>query len=70
MTTTAVDPVCGMDVEVSPSTPTAEVDARTYYFCAPGCRKAFVKDPASFLGEKAGSGHGCGHCGDHHHDHH
>jgi len=30
------DPVCGMDVEESPSTPKADHDGRTLYFCSAG----------------------------------
>jgi xanthine dehydrogenase accessory factor len=41
--TTAVDPVCGMTVAVSPATPSAERDGVTSWFCGPGCRAAFVE---------------------------
>jgi xanthine dehydrogenase accessory factor len=44
----AIDPVCGMTVAMVPSSISAEVDGVTYWFCAPGCRKAFLKDPASY----------------------
>jgi xanthine dehydrogenase accessory factor len=40
---TAVDPVCGMTVAVSPATPSAERDGVTSWFCGPGCRAAFVE---------------------------
>ncbi len=46
---TAVDPVCGMTVDVDPSNHPFEHEGRTYYFCCPGCRHAFAKDPAAFL---------------------
>ncbi len=49
----AVDPVCGMTVDVGPDTPQSEFEGRTYYFCCPGCRHAFAKDPMSFLGQEA-----------------
>ena len=45
----AVDPVCGMTVAVGPETPQAEHDGTTYWFCCPGCRSRFAKDPAAFL---------------------
>ncbi len=50
----AVDPVCGMDVEVKKSPGgTHMFDGTTYYFCGPGCRVAFSKEPAAYLsGEK------------------
>jgi xanthine dehydrogenase accessory factor len=38
----AIDPVCGMTVEVATARWTAEKDGQTYYFCAPGCRRAFL----------------------------
>jgi xanthine dehydrogenase accessory factor len=39
---TALDPICGMLVDVATARWTAERDGQTYYFCAPGCRKAFL----------------------------
>lgn len=46
----AIDPVCGMTVEVASARHTFEHEGTTYYFCCPGCRKAFEKDPAAFIG--------------------
>lgn len=46
--TTAVDPVCGMHVDVSSARHTAEVDGATYYFCCPHCRARFLGDPKSY----------------------
>jgi xanthine dehydrogenase accessory factor len=46
----SVDPVCGMTVEVGTARHTVEHDGTTYYFCAPGCARAFKKDPADFIG--------------------
>jgi xanthine dehydrogenase accessory factor len=40
--TTAIDPICGMEVDVATARWTAEKDGQTYYFCAPGCRRAFI----------------------------
>ncbi|HEX6596957.1 MAG TPA: XdhC family protein [Acidimicrobiales bacterium] len=40
--TTAVDPVCGMTVDVNERTPSAERDGKTYWFCCPGCRWRFL----------------------------
>jgi xanthine dehydrogenase accessory factor len=45
----AVDPVCGMTVAVGPDTPTAEHEGTAYWFCCPGCRSRFAKDPTAFL---------------------
>ena len=46
--TTARDPVCGMEVEVAGARHTAEVGGVTYYFCCPHCRMAFLKDPGAY----------------------
>ena len=43
---TAIDPICGMQVDVASARWTAERDGQTYYFCAPGCRKAFLASSA------------------------
>ena len=45
----AKDPVCGMEVDVQSARHTAEHEGKTYYFCAPGCKKAFDADPMKFL---------------------
>ena len=45
----AIDPVCGMDVKADESGRPYEYEGETYYFCCPGCRSAFSKDPASYL---------------------
>ena len=49
----ATDPVCGMSVTVEESSISLEYDGETYYFCCPGCRRAFEKDPASYMAEGA-----------------
>ncbi|MEX0705554.1 MAG: XdhC family protein [Nitriliruptoraceae bacterium] len=53
VTEQAIDPVCGMTVDVGASTPSFEHDGVAYHFCCPGCRHAFSKDPLSFLGQEA-----------------
>jgi xanthine dehydrogenase accessory factor len=45
---TAIDPVCGMSVAMVPSSLSAEVDGTTVWFCAAGCRKAYLADPARY----------------------
>lgn len=47
--TDVVDPVCGMTVTAIPANRPLEYQGTTYYFCAPGCRAAFQKDPAAFI---------------------
>jgi len=42
----AVDPVCGMTVAVTGSTPRAEHQGASFYFCCEACRDAFEEDPA------------------------
>ena len=46
---TAKDPVCGMDVETSTARLKSEYRGKTYYFCGPGCKKAFEANPEKFL---------------------
>jgi xanthine dehydrogenase accessory factor len=46
---TAVDPVCGMTVEIGPATPSHSHQDQTYYFCCPACRGRFERDPQRFL---------------------
>ena len=48
-TPTATDPVCGMSVDPAAAKHTTEHQGQTYYFCAPGCKKAFEADPAKYL---------------------
>ena len=45
----AIDPVCGMTVEIATARFSTEHHGTTYYFCAPGCLRAFEKDPAAYL---------------------
>ncbi len=43
---TAVDPVCGMSVDVEQARFVSEHEGRVVYFCAAGCKRAFDADPA------------------------
>jgi hypothetical protein len=45
---TAIDPVCGMSVEISTAQYTFESEAGTAYFCSAGCRTAFIANPDAF----------------------
>lgn len=45
----SVDPVCKMVVEESKAAATSEYKGKKYYFCAPGCKKAFNKSPEKYL---------------------
>lgn len=46
---TAVDPVCGMTVEVTATTPSAVYEGETYYFCCIGCRRHFEGAPTTYV---------------------
>ena len=46
---TATDPVCGMEVAVSPVARHILYQGRTYYFCSAGCEAKFAADPARYL---------------------
>ena len=48
---THIDPVCGMQVEEGPNAITAMYKGQTYYFCAPGCKLDFQRDPEKYLRE-------------------
>ena len=51
---TATDPVCQMDVDTGkPPGGSWEHNGQQYYFCGPGCNRAFQKEPEAYLsGEK------------------
>jgi uncharacterized protein len=39
----AIDPICGMAVDTTSATASAERDGVTYYFCSPGCQQRFER---------------------------
>ena len=45
----AIDPVCGMTVDPESAAAKREYNGTTYYFCNPGCAKAFDRTPETFL---------------------
>ena len=45
----ATDPVCGMTVLVDDAKYHTVHDGADYWFCAPGCQRAFTADPQAFL---------------------
>lgn len=49
--THAIDPICGMSVEIAGARHTAEHAGRTWYFCCGGCRERFLADPARYAAE-------------------
>ncbi len=45
----AKDPICDMDVDEKTAAGTSEYKGKTYYFCAPGCKKTFDENPEKHL---------------------
>ena len=45
------DPVCGMDVTPESAAGKSEYKGQIYYFCPPGCKASFDKDPEKYLGK-------------------
>lgn len=58
----AKDLVCNMDVDEKNAKWTAVYKGKTYYFCAPGCKKAFEDEPDLYLNAEISE--------DQHHKHH
>jgi Cu+-exporting ATPase len=48
------DPVCGMDVKESEAAGTSVYRGKTYYFCAPGCKKKFDEHPEVYIKSEEG----------------
>ena len=48
----AIDPVCGMSVEIAGARYTCDHGGETFYFCCPACRKSFVRAPDEYLVHK------------------
>ena len=46
---TAVDPVCGMDVNIQTAQFTLDHEGKTYYFCSRGCMLDFQDEPDKYL---------------------
>jgi xanthine dehydrogenase accessory factor len=46
---TALDPVCGMEVEIDGALHVLERGGRTYFFCGAHCRASFGAEPDRFL---------------------
>ncbi len=45
----AIDPVCKMEVDPDTAQWQSEYHGQTYYFCAPGCKASFDKDPKKYF---------------------
>lgn len=46
--TEAIDPVCGMTVDISTAKFVTEHEGEKVYFCCPACKAQFEKEPAAF----------------------
>lgn len=55
------DPVCGMEIDPKTAAQKSTYQGQTYYFCSPGCKAAFDKEPQKYA-QKAEGGHA-----EHHH---
>jgi len=58
----AVDPVCHMEVDPAAAAGKSEYGGQAYYFCSPGCKRAFDQNPEKYLSGAAGPAG--------HHEHH
>jgi YHS domain-containing protein len=47
----AKDLVCGMEVDPKTAAAKTEYKGKAYYFCAPGCKVAFEKNPERYVKE-------------------
>jgi Cu+-exporting ATPase len=47
----AKDPVCGMEVDEKTAAGKSEYQGKTYYFCSPGCKRSFDKEPEKYAGK-------------------
>jgi xanthine dehydrogenase accessory factor len=52
----AVDPICGMQVEVVSAKHSYEYASQLYFFCCAGCQTKFAKDPQQYIRYETPSG--------------
>lgn len=45
----AIDPVCGMEIDSKTAAGSSTYEGKTYYFCNPGCKLHFDKEPKKYL---------------------
>jgi xanthine dehydrogenase accessory factor len=50
---TSIDPVCQMTVTANEKSRPFSYQGQTYYFCCPGCRATFEKEPAKYIAQEA-----------------
>lgn len=57
MANTVIDPVCGMEIDPATAAGISEYQGQTYYFCAPGCKASFDKNPEKYLNRSENQDH-------------
>ncbi len=45
----ALDPVCGMTVDIASAKYMSEYETQLYYFCGAGCKRSFDKEPEKYV---------------------
>lgn len=45
----AIDPVCGMEVEIASARHISNVEGRSFYFCCPACKRLFERNLQEYL---------------------
>lgn len=53
----AKDLVCNMDVDERTAKWKTVYKGKTYYFCAPGCKKSFEEEPELYINAKVSENH-------------
>ena len=48
----AIDPVCGMTVDMASASHQARHHGEDYFFCSAGCQTKFVAEPDKYLGDR------------------
>ena len=48
----AIDPICKMEVDEKTAKYKSEYKDKTYYLCAPGCKKEFDINPEKYIGKE------------------
>ena len=46
---TAIDPICGMTVEIANARHHTTYDGQEFYFCCPACKRLFERNPQEYL---------------------
>ena len=46
---TAIDPVCGMIVDIASARQRSTYEGREFYFCCAACKRLFERNPQAYL---------------------